>query len=796
MRPLLVLLFAALPCAAVTASPTSITVYMRKGYVQGTYPFLATRLPMETEITVSGTGDWNLARGGSLATGCEFGGHCFNAVSVVGLLCSDTLVTGNGPGAFSLCWRKSNGAEFLAVGPHTGTLEVGSTTINITLHVLAPFAYDAFVDKAGYPSGCSNTAAGYPHADTCTITNERPDSTSFSIPAAGGCYIDPQFGNEVCRVTPSGYNIQYSALSAFSASGAYLLVFASDGVHVFNRATATAAYGPLPGEINISKVAWDALDDDLLWYMDGDSLFTRKLSTAAITKRADYGASSGSRPAMATISMGGSSSITDDNWWVIWDGGVSVCAVNLNGIIAVGEAGANQESRTYCLDATGLGLINLDFPQITKVDRGTGKRYVVLMADPAAHVYSVGATALDYEYAIPTGLPNMVAQPHSDVGEDADGTQVLFYIFYDPYGTGWYPAILRLSAGTLLEQPAEIGGGLRILYPKRFGAATDSHVGGNGRGSFILSSYSNQQSARRIPSVTAANPCQIATTGDHGYTTGNTVQIGGALGITSINGEWTITVTGATTYTLDGHNCTGTYTADSAHSAVFAAFADSPNRQDMVVIRPGREVRRIAIHRSFQPDTGSGCAGGDECSYYNSPRASISPDGRYVAFMCNFGVIANRSVCVVDLGFSDDVRITSAIDPADTLVVLRYNVPADQGAATILISDSPVLSSPVVNTTDGLTNLVRQFVASTLTAATDYFYRVTAGAFSYTGRFRTLPALSGTGTLRIERGGGGNIDHGTTSSLGSSGASPLVLTPSKGAYYYNAGAGVTATIVK
>ena len=153
-------------------------------------------------------------------------------------------------------------------------------------------------------------------------------------------------------------------------------------------------------------------------------------------------------------------------------------------------------------------------------------------------------------------------------------------------------------------------------------------------------------------------------------------------------------------------------------------------------------------------------------------------------------------MCVADLGFSDDVRLTSAADPADTKAVLRYNVPPDQGAATILISATPALTSPVVNASDGLAAQSRQYVATGLIAATDYFYRVTAGAFSYTGRFRTLATLSGTGTLRIERGGGGTIDHGASSALGSSGASPLVLTPAEGVYYYNAGAGVVAAIVK
>lgn len=796
MRALALLILAALPCLAVTATfsdgSTSLTVYMRKGYILDTYPFLSTRLPLDsnTPITVSGTGDWNLARGGDLGT-AACGTFCFNVSTTPpsGSIMSNTLPTGSGATTLYLTWRKTAGAENLPLGSTSGTLTVGSTTLNITVITLAQFDYDKFVYKPGYPSGCTNSVAGFPHVDTCTPTNERPTSTAFTIPAAGESYTDPQFGYSVKRLVV-GANLQYSTISAFNADSSLVATEINGVVNIYNRATSALAYGSLPAQVNITKTGWDAFDPDILRYMDGDSLYTRALSTSTVTKVADYGASSGSRPAMTTIEMGGTASITDDNWWVFWDAVATVCAVNLNGLDTT-----NQESKTFCADVTPLGLTGIDFPQITKVDRGTGKRYVVLVSEPAAQVYSVGATALTHEYAMPTGIPDMTVLPHSEVGEDSNGNQVFFYSFYDPYGSGTYFATLRLSAGTLLQQPAEIGGGMKIHYPKV--AVGDVHYGCNGRGTCLVSMYSNTRTTRRVTGVTAANPCQISTAPTaHGYSTGNSVEIGGALGITSINAVWVVTSTGANTFTLDGHNCTGTYTASSAHSAIFAAHANHPNRQEIVVLRPGHEVRRVAIHRNSLFEVGTDCNGGDECTYYNSPRASLSNDGRYIADFCNFGKLANGGICIIDLGFTDDVRLTSAVDPADTLAVLRYNVPAEQGAATVLISASPALTSPVVNVSDSLTAQSRQYVATGLTAATDYFYRVTAGQFSYTGRFRTLPTMSGTGTLRIERSGGGTIEHGTTASLGSSGASPLSLTPSRGLYYYNAGAGVVATVVR
>jgi len=123
----------------------------------------------------------------------------------------------------------------------------------------------------------------------------------------------------------------------------------------------------------------------------------------------------------------------------------------------------------------------------------------------------------------------------------------------------------------------------------------------------------------------------------------------------------------------------------------------------------------------------------------------------------------------------------------------NYNVPASQGAATILISASPSLTSPVVNASDSLNALSRQYVATT-NRRNRLLLPHNGRRVSHTGRFQTVATLSSTGTLRLERGGGGTIQHGTTSALGSSGASPL--TPDKGVYYYNAGGGVTATVVR
>lgn len=70
------------------------------------------------------------------------------------------------------------------------------------------------------------------------------------------------------------------------------------------------------------------------------------------------------------------------------------------------------------------------------------------------------------------------------------------------------------------------------------------------------------QAAINVTGVSATTPIQITTTVLHGYTTGDTIAIYGINGLILANGIWQITVTGATTFTLDNSvYTTGTYTS-------------------------------------------------------------------------------------------------------------------------------------------------------------------------------------------------------------------------------------------
>lgn len=65
-------------------------------------------------------------------------------------------------------------------------------------------------------------------------------------------------------------------------------------------------------------------------------------------------------------------------------------------------------------------------------------------------------------------------------------------------------------------------------------------------GSWVLENFD-------ISAATQANPCAITTSANHSFSTGDVVSIAGVVGMTELNGNsYTITVTGPTTFTLDG----------------------------------------------------------------------------------------------------------------------------------------------------------------------------------------------------------------------------------------------------
>ena len=293
------------------------------------------------------------------------------------------------------------------------------------------------------PQGCTQPP-GYPDAALCIIPNETP-LASFPIPAVGNTYVDPNFGSTVRILSGFGSNHGYSTPTAFSANGKYVaLIQNNNQVNVVETATGRVAYTNRPGTVTYDTVRWDALNDDVYYAISGTQVKRHQLSTNTTTVVRDY-ATDGH--AFTHIFGGGTGDISKDNWLSVFaDVEHRVCALNLN------------NAATYCADylapavVAKVGFSFIDFPNMAKgVDSHTGKRYVLLMANPSLAVFSVNETTgkLDFEFRGPelpqpdfqvsgTGKNNNndVCEPnesclgayHSDTFEDSDGQQYLSFV--------------------------------------------------------------------------------------------------------------------------------------------------------------------------------------------------------------------------------------------------------------------------------------------------------------------------------------------------------------------------------
>jgi len=639
----------ALPAFGVTASPTSVSVTIRKSATT-TYGSYGSTLPNATPITISGSGDWNISRGGDMNTDCgSHNGYCFNATSSITTNAAGAVPTGNGAGTIYLSWD-ALGAYLLSLGAHTGTLTVGDTTINITATLVAPDDYLDFTYRSTFPVGCSNSSlTNYPFgADTCTISDELPGGTYSAPIAVCDSYVDDAFGYTVRRLTAKNITTSYSATTAFSLNNTYVAATTIPGgaTNIYNVSTCATAHAGAPG--NISTFNWSPTVDDQYYVITGSTVKLYDLdSLGSPTTLADYSSSSGGRPALASMSFGGTTDITDDGWIAIFDSGADVvCALNLNGMTT-----GNQESKIFCADYSAYSYVSVDFIQCTEIDSVSGDRYVVLIGDPSIRVWQVdGASPASLAYAFQMPISG---QPHSDVGQTADGQQFFFSNFSSPGdNSNYYTASWKFNEGVSSNEPVEVGGGLAFYYPSvKFTSPADTtgdHYGcAFGAKKCIYGLYGNSGNitVKRIAAVTTGTPCSVRTSVAHGFSNGNSVLIGGTEGITGLLGTYTITVVDADEFTT-GAVCSGTYTADTANVVLNTSTAsDSPLRQELHVVDLNTgTVSRIVQHRSKIYNN----AEENPIGYYQTPRASLSRDGRFVAFNSNMGYVENVSVWVID----------------------------------------------------------------------------------------------------------------------------------------------------
>ena len=87
-----------------------------------------------------------------------------------------------------------------------------------------------------------------------------------------------------------------------------------------------------------------------------------------------------------------------------------------------------------------------------------------------------------------------------------------------------------------------------------------------------------------VTGASNASPIAITTAAPHGLQTGDQVTISGVLGNTAANGTFTVTVTSATTFTLDGSTGTGAWAGGGIVSQPALAFALNASVNDVLAI--------------------------------------------------------------------------------------------------------------------------------------------------------------------------------------------------------------------
>lgn len=175
----------------------------------------------------------------------------------------------------------------------------------------------------------------------------------------------------------------------------------------------------------------------------------------------------------------------------------------------------------------------------------TGDRFAELAQDGGFFDTNAGSSHAALKDGVPTSpqQANRIAcagEAGNVVGQPFMGFQGVLQTEYEVLATRG--KLQRANAATLVSGKAEDGVILHALTQEIADANTES-------GS--VDNSTTPQRAVPITSSSIANPTTITTPVPHGLTTGDTVIITGHAGSTpTINGERTVTVTGANTFTI------------------------------------------------------------------------------------------------------------------------------------------------------------------------------------------------------------------------------------------------------
>ena len=473
-------------------------------------------------------------------------------------------------------WR---GAE-RKPGKYSGkiTIHAGEAVENVPVEwEVRPALPAAPVSSLAGLAGCTK-AEGYPDLPLCRLL---PLPGILGSPVAGAAYTDPNFGAHVRVLTAPKSNHPYSTPTALSARNRYIVTTESNGS--FNVLD-TANGRPLVRGAHCNQGCfWDAFDDETYYSIDKAAILKHEVRGNKTSVLIDYA----KQPdPLHEILRGGTGDTSKDNWVSFWaPDEKQICALDI------------PHLKTYCADYGAsqrrLKYGDVDFTLITKgADKQNGKRYVMLIAQPAMGIFSVDTErgVLRPEFRGPENLERdgnkdgkcdpgerCMVGSHLDTLEDSAGIQYLVENQETSSPCEFALFTFQINKGIDMTKRVELGGGRRrVMTLWRCGPGwVDEHIACAKSSPYCV--ISTQSVARREGDLSEVTP--------------------------------------------------------------------TPHAGEIILMRGnGEEIKRIAMSRTVL------FAGQGDNNYWAAPRAAISNDASLVVSDTNFGTPLAARVTLIETG--------------------------------------------------------------------------------------------------------------------------------------------------
>jgi len=219
-----------------------------------------------------------------------------------------------------------------------------------------------------------------------------------------------------------------------------------------------------------------------------------------------------------------------------------------------------------------------------------------------------------------------------------------------------------------------------------------------------------------ISAITQANPAVVTTSAPHGLTTGQQITIANALGMLGVNGVWTVTVTGTTTFSIvynsssaPAYTGSGTFTANGVSASLFCVATTTGSwavPANSVTTISTSVPTGIALNVS-NPLAGTPSTGAQTVDDYRAQvlqaglAASMSMPRYLKTALGNVSGVQNRLVSIVPYGTNWQVIVGGTADPyqiANAIFNSVFDITTLVGSQTGLITAITQASAAVVTT--------------------------------------------------------------------------------------------------